>query len=185
VAAYTKGYLLETDLDAHVEHIRTELRMLSGSESRDADDYTDAVITTGETLADMASYWSEALAEERRYIVWALLQLNGLVYDLERQAIVSLMPREEMVPVLALGLADRWEQRDGGLWIQAKYLPPKGKRDNPHAPLPIQYKLDHLQRRQVRELARSGISVRKLAKHFGVSRTAIWRVLHITAEPDE
>ena len=39
--------------------------MLSSSERRDADDDTDAVITGGETLADMASYWSEALAEDR------------------------------------------------------------------------------------------------------------------------
>jgi hypothetical protein len=95
------------------------------------------------------------------------------------------MPREEMVPVLALGLADRWEQRDGGLWVVAEYLPPKRKRDNPQAPFPMQYKLGHLQRRQVRDLARSGMSVRTLATHFGLSRTAIWSVLHLTAEPTD
>jgi hypothetical protein len=185
VAAFTKGYLSEEDLDAQVERIRAELRMLSGSVSRDAVDDTDAAITAGETLADMASYWGEALAEERRDIVWALLTLNGLVYDLERQAIAGLMPREEMLPVLTLGLTSRWEQRDSGLWLRAEYLPPKRKRINPHAPLPMQYKLDLLQRRHVRELARSGMTVRQLAKHFGVSRTAIWRVLHITAEPND
>lgn len=185
VAAFTKGYLSEEDLDVQVERIQAELHMLSGSASRDADDYTDAAITAGETLADMASYWSEALPEERRDIVWALLQLNGLVYDLERQAITGLISRDEMLPVLALGLENQWEQRDGGMWIRAKHLPPKRKRDNPHAPLPMQYKLDLLQRRQVRELAGSGMSVRQLAKHFGVSRTAIWRVLHITAEPND
>src|SRR5215472_14265842 len=78
VAAYTKGYLSETDPDAHVERVRAELRMLSGARRRDDADYTNAAITAGETLAGMASYWSEALPEERRDIVWALLQLNGL-----------------------------------------------------------------------------------------------------------
>jgi hypothetical protein len=145
VAAFTKGYLSEADLDAHVERIQSEFRLLSGSASRDVDDYTDAAITAGETLAVMASYWSEALAEERRDIIWALLTLNGLVYDLQRQAIVGLIPREEMLPVLALGLASRWEQRDSGLWLRAEYLPPRRKRDNSHASLPMQYKLDYEQ----------------------------------------
>jgi hypothetical protein len=177
VAAFTKGYLSEQDLDAQVERIRTELHLLSGSASRDVVDDTDAAITAGETFSDMASYWGEALPEERRDIVWALLKLNGLVYDLERQAIEGLMPRDEMLPVLSLGLGHRWEQRDGALWIRAEYLPAKRRRINPHAPLPMQYKLDDEQRARARDMARAGMTMRKIAEHFGVSPMAIWRAL--------
>jgi hypothetical protein len=77
--------------------------MPSGAGSRDADDSTDAAIPAGETLADMVGYGSEALAEARRDIVWALLKIDGPVYDFERRAIVGLLPREEMLPVLSLG----------------------------------------------------------------------------------
>ena len=48
--------------------------------------------------------WTEATVEERRDIVWSLLMVGGLVYDLERRAIVGLIPRSPMLPVLALGL---------------------------------------------------------------------------------
>ncbi|MGZ3676124.1 MAG: hypothetical protein ACXVCO_17610 [Ktedonobacterales bacterium] len=44
-----------------------------------------------------------------------MLNLNDLIYDLERQAIVGLLLREDMLPVFALGLELRWEQRDNGL----------------------------------------------------------------------
>jgi hypothetical protein len=146
--------------------------VLSISASRDFAEYTDAAIAAGETLADMASYWSEALPEERRDIVWALLKLNGLVYDLERQAIVGLVTREDLLPVLFLGLGNHWEQRDEGLWILDEYLP-------------MQYKLDHLQRQQVREMARLGMTVRQLAIHFGVPRMAIWRTLRVDDERND
>lgn len=59
--------------------------------------------------------WREAVAEERRDMVWALLLLGGLVYDLERRAIVGLVPRPDMLPVLSLGLVPRWKPADGGL----------------------------------------------------------------------
>jgi hypothetical protein len=61
----------------------------------------------------MASYWDEALSEKRRDMVWALLTIGGLIYDLERQGIVGivgLVPRPDTLPVLALGLGDQWEQ---------------------------------------------------------------------------
>src|SRR5581483_410398 len=136
------------------------------------------------TLADMASYWGEALPEERRDIVWALLTLNGLIYDLERGAIVGLIPRDDMFPVLALGLEPRWEPRENGLWLREELLPPKRKRQNPHAPLPMQYKLDLFQRRQAREMAQSGMTIRQIADHFGVSRMTIWRALRAGDEPN-
>jgi hypothetical protein len=61
----------------------------------------------------MASYWDEALPEERLDldIVWSLLQLGGLLYDLERWAIVGLIPRLDMLHVLTLGLAAQRERR--------------------------------------------------------------------------
>jgi hypothetical protein len=80
VIAFTKGYLAESDLDIQVEHIRTELGMLSAPLMQGTDSNTDAAITAGEILSDMASFWKEALPEERRDIVWALLAPNGLVY---------------------------------------------------------------------------------------------------------
>jgi hypothetical protein len=72
------------------------------------------------------------MLEERRDIVWSLLNAEGLIYDLERRVIVGLMPREG---VLALGLeATRmWVQRDGGLWLREEYRPPKIERDEPSA----------------------------------------------------
>jgi hypothetical protein len=182
IITFTKGYLSESDLDIQVEHIRKELGMLSAPLMQGAYDNTDAVITAGETLSDMASFWMEALPEERRDIVWALLTPNGLVYDLERAAIVGLTPRDDMLPALALGLESRWEQRAGGLWLCAEHLPPKRKRQDPHAPLPMQYKLDFLERGQAREMARSGMTMRQIAEHFGVSRMAIWRSLNAEEE---
>ncbi|GHO66877.1 hypothetical protein KSC_057690 [Ktedonobacter sp. SOSP1-52] len=75
-------------------------------------------LSTGEALADMAASWSEAAPKERRDLVGGLLTVEGLVYDLERQVIVGLIPRPSVLPVLALGLQQtgKWEQREGGLW---------------------------------------------------------------------
>jgi hypothetical protein len=95
------------------------------------------------------------------------------------------MPREEMLPVLALGLARRWEQQDSSLWRRAECLPPKRKRENPHLSLPKQYKLDYEQRERVRQMALADATVRKIAVHFGVSRTAIWRIVHVEEELDD
>ncbi|WP_244422010.1 hypothetical protein [Ktedonobacter racemifer] len=66
----------------------------------------------------MAASWSEATPEERRDIVVGLLMMEGLVYDLEHQVIVGLIPRPSVLPVLALGLQQtgKWEQREEGLW---------------------------------------------------------------------
>jgi hypothetical protein len=54
-------------------------------QTRDTASATQAELDAGETLADLASYWGEAAAEERRDMVWALLALDGLIYDLVRQ----------------------------------------------------------------------------------------------------
>ena len=71
------------------------------------------------------------------------------------------------------------------LWLQDEHLPPKLERANPHAPLPMQYKLDVLQRRQAQEMTRSGMTIRQVADHFGVSRMAIWRALRATDGTDD
>jgi DNA invertase Pin-like site-specific DNA recombinase len=178
VLAFTKGYLSEEDLDAENVRISAELGALTAPALQGApDDTAEEFITHGEMLADMASYWKDAQPEERRDIVWTLLNLNGLVFDLERRAIVGLIPRAHVVQVLAMGLAPTWEQHENGLWLQDDYLPPKLERENPHAPLPMQFKLDWLQRQQAQEMARSGMTIRQVADHFGVSRMAIWRAL--------
>ncbi len=178
VAAFTKGYLSESDLDAQMERIRAELATMPLPLQRDPAAFAQAAIAAGETLADMASYWLEAVPEERRDIVWTVLTLGGLVYDLERGVIVGLLPRPDVLPVLALGLAHRWEPREGGLWLQPAYWPAKRHRGNPHRPPPPECKLSTAQAEQVRALVRAGRSVRALAAEFGVSRGAIWRIMH-------
>ena len=129
VTAFTKGYLTEQVLDAQIERIRGELQALPPQVMRSAAASMKAILAAGETLEDMASYWEEALPGERRDIVWALLTVGGLVFDLERQTIVGLLPRGDMLPVLALGLAERWEQRGDELWFREAFLPAKLARD--------------------------------------------------------
>jgi site-specific DNA recombinase len=176
VMAFTKGYLSEHELDGQVERIRAELQSLPAPEVRTPEECTEAAIVAGETLTDMAGYWHEALAEERRDIVWALLNLSGLIYDLERRAIVGLLPRPDMLPVMALGLDARWEHRGDGLWLQEAHLPPRLERDEMRH-VPYQRKLTPAQCRQARALVASGKTLRAVAAHFNVSRMAIWRIL--------
>lgn len=176
VVAFTKGYLPEYELDQQVDRIRAELQSLPAPEVRTPEECTEAAIVAGETLADMAQYWHEALPEERRDIVWALLNLGGLIYDLERRAIVGLLPRADILPVMGLGLAGMWEPRDEGLWLRDEHMPPKLKRDQMRH-VPYQRKLTLAQCRQARALVASGKSIRHVAAHFNVSRMAIWRVL--------
>jgi len=104
VTAFTKGYMTEEELDAEVERIRSELFTLPIPIEQDKEAITKAAISAGETLADMAGYWSEAAPEERRDMVGGLLMVEGLIYDLERQTIVGLIPKPTVLPVLALGL---------------------------------------------------------------------------------
>jgi hypothetical protein len=182
VAAFTKGYLPEADLDRQMERIRSELATLPLPAVRDPETFTQAVIAAGETLADMAGYWAEAVSEERRDIVWSVLHLNGLIYDLERQAMIGLQPRADVLPVLGLGLEHRWEVREGGLWLRAEYWPAKRRRPDPHRPPLPEPKLSSEQRQQAQALMRAGGSLRTVAQRFGVSRGAIWRLMHAAAD---
>ena len=138
-----------------------------------------AALDAGETLSDMASYWGEATAEEWRDMVWALLALEGLIYDLERQGIVGLAPRPDTLPVLALGLGEQWEQRpDGGLWLRdgatGGQLRPAGLEDKPP------FRPGNL-RSQLRDEAlaqlRAGQSPQQVADTFGVSYWVILRLI--------
>ena len=108
--------------------------------------------------------------------MWALLNLNGLIYDLERGVIVGLVPRDDMLPVMALGLSARWENRGDGLWLQEALLPPRLERDEMRH-VPYQRRLTPAQCRQARALVASGKTLRAVAAHFNVSRMAIWRIL--------
>ena len=92
-ALFRKGYISEQDLDAQMEEIRAEQFMLPVPEIRDAQRQTQEALSAGDTLAVMADYWGEALPDERRDMVWSLLTLEGLIYDLERHVIVGLKPR--------------------------------------------------------------------------------------------
>lgn len=175
VQAFAKGYLSEHDLDAQVDRLRVELQTLPPPNTRTVEECAEAAIVAGETLTDMASYWDEALPEERRDIVWSLLQLGGLLYDLERRAIVGLLPRPDMLPVLALGLSAQWERRGDELWLRQEFIPPKLERSEVRL-TPDQFKLSPADREAARRLLTEGKTMRQVAEHFGVSRMAIWRI---------
>ena len=157
--------------------IQQELQTLPVPMARNVAEFTQAAITAAATLSDMAAYWFEAAEEERRDIVWALLTLGGLVYDLERQDIVGILPRADVEPVLAVGLAPRWQQGEGGLWLLREWWPPKRPRDDYHRPPLIPPKLNEEQAAEARRLVESGLSLRVVAKQFSVSRMAVHRAL--------
>ncbi len=180
VSVFTKGYMTEHDLDEQMEHIRSELFTLPVPVVRDTEEVVQSAITAGETLADMADYWSEATTEERRDIVWSLLVLEGLIYDLERRTIVGLLPRSGVLPVLALGLegTGQWYQHEGMLLLQPEYLPMKQvQRDNPHLPPPQQPSMTPEQQQEAIAFVLNGMSLRQVAKHFGTSRESVRRVM--------
>ncbi len=165
VNAYAKGFLSEEKLDALVGRIRAELVTLPLPQLHDAEAVTRAALAAGETLSDMAGYWGEASDEERRDMVWALLALGGLIYDLEHQGIVGLIPRPDTLPVLALGLGAGWEQRDEGLWLRetagAIYARSTGLAD---APPMRSTSLSSSQRDQALEQVRAGRSPRQVGR---------------------
>lgn len=179
VTAFAKGYLTEEDLDTQMERVRGELFALPVPARRNVDECIELAISAGETLTDMSAYWAEATAEERRDILWALLNAEGLLYDLERWAIVGVYPRADVLPVLTVGLdAERWEQRGEVLWLRETYLPPK--RDRPpvnHPPL-TERKLNAEQAAEAIALVRSGKTLREVGRIFDVSYGAIWRLMH-------
>jgi hypothetical protein len=108
VSAFLKGDITEEDLDTQMEQIRSELSELPVPALPDAEEVQPATILAGETLSEMAAYWKEATAEERRDLVWALLRLEGLLYDLERGMIVGLVPRPDVLPVVSTGARRNW-----------------------------------------------------------------------------
>lgn len=180
VTTFTKGYITEEFLDAQMERLRSELFTLPVPMEQDAEAVTRAAISAGETLTDMAGYWSEATQDERRDIVGGLLIVEGLIYDLERQVIVGLLPRSSVLPVLALGLegTGKWEQRERGLWLHSDYWPPKRDLDKRHLPPPAQPSLSPAQREEaVRLLQQPGMSIRKVAHALGTSRGTIQRLV--------
>ncbi len=122
-----KGYITEQGFDEQGERIRAELFSLPMPTMQDAERITLAALTAGETLERVVDYWSEAMPEERRDIVWSLLNADGLIYDLERHIILGLRPRAGVLPALALGLeaTEMWEQREDGLWLREDYWPAK------------------------------------------------------------
>jgi hypothetical protein len=180
VGVFAKGYLDEAELDTHIERIRAELATLPAPTfTRSTDERIVAAVKAGETLADMAGYWDEATDEERRDIVWGLLQLEGLIYDLEQRVIVGLVPRPDVLPVLALGLVDTWDVRDGGLWLREELRAshaerPEARLDGPPFRANV---LSPVGQAQALELIRAGRSPQQVANELGVSYWVISRLL--------
>lgn len=178
VTLFKKGYIAESELDDQMESIRFELFELPVPEVKDPEKAAEEAISAGETLERMADYWNEATAEERRDIVWSLLNAEGLVYDLERHVIVGLKPRASVLPVLALGLesTSMWEQRDDGLWLRENYWPPKLDREAPRLPSHPP-SLTPTQQEQAIMLIRQGMTLRKVADLLGTSYESIHRLV--------
>jgi len=185
MALYVKGYISEEKLDTQMEPIRAELFTLPVPVERTADEMVQAALSVGETFSGMADYWMEATLEERRDIVWSLLTLEGLIYDLERRVIVGLVPRPSVLPVLALGLEStgQWEQREAGLWLRSEYLPAKLQGDNPHFPPAQLPSLVPAQQEEALALIKQGMSVRRVARHFGVSHMSVHRLVQKASIP--
>jgi transposase len=176
VTAFAKGYLTEEDLDAQVAPLRAELFALP---LRLAHNAVQETLNVGETLEEVASYWSEAAHEQRQEIVTGFLAGEGLIYDLERRAIVGLLPHASVLPVLTLGLQHtaQWEQRDGGLWLLQDSWPPKQDLTKRHIPPPPPPSLSPAQREEaVKLLHEPGMSLRNVASRLGTSRATIHRL---------
>ena len=176
ITTFTKGYITEQTIDEEMERIRAELFSLPLPTEQDAEKITQEALTAGETLERVADYWSEALPEERRDMVWSLLVADGLIYDLERHVIIGLKPRVGVLPALALGLeaTSMWEQHDGGLWLHEDYWPPKL---NKTGLLPSQPpSMTPAQQEQAIMLIRQGMSLRKIAELLGTSHESVHRL---------
>ncbi len=187
INVYTKGYITEREMDEKMERIRTELFALPVLMAKDPQRATQETLSAGETLMRMADYWNEAAEEERRDMVWSLLNAEGLLYDLERHVIVGLKPRSAVLPVLALGLeaTSMWEQREDSLWLREDYLPPKLDRGHPHLPSHPPA-LTPAQQEQAIMLIRQGMSLRKIAELLETSHESVRRFLKdqgITMQP--
>jgi hypothetical protein len=86
-----------------------------------------------------------------------------------------------MLLVLALGLVDQWEQREGRLWRRGLDTVPKLAQEKLPPP-PTPPALSPEQRAEALALVRSGVSLRKVAAQFpGVSCGAIRRLMRAEA----
>jgi len=161
-----------------MERMRAELFALPVVAVQDTQETVREALSLGETLEHMADYWNEAMPEERRNIAWSLLKVEGLIYDLERQAIIGLLPHEGVLPVLAMGLeaTEMWEQRGNGLWLREKYWPPVIP-VGPRVPPPQEPGLTPAQQERAIILIRQGMSLREVAELFDTSHQTIHRLV--------
>jgi len=169
VTAFKKGYMTVEDLTAHVMSICLEVLTLS----------IRRPTLSADALLDIVRSWSEAAPEKRRDIVSGLLMAEGLIYDLERQAIVGLIPQPSVLQVLGLGLekTGNWELRAGEIWLREECWPPKCDLPVRHLPPPAQQRLSPAQQEEaVRLLQEPGMSLRKVAAILGASRETIHRL---------
>jgi len=175
VSVFMKGYITEEEFDEQGERIRAELFALPVPTVQDAERITQAALSAGETLERVADYWNEAMPEERRDIVWSLLNSDGLVYDLERHIILGLKPRVGVLPALALGLeaTEMWEQREDELWLREDYWPPKRDVVSNGGRPPI---LSKAEQERAIMLIRQGMPLEKIAELFNTSHDTIRRL---------
>ena len=82
-----------------------------------------------------------------------------------------------MLPVLALGIGDGWEMREGGLWRRAVEKAAPSSCDRRTKPPPTPFALTLEQQAEARQMIAAGQSLRQVGRHFGVSYGAIWGLL--------
>jgi transposase len=107
-------------------------------------------------------------------MVWSLLHAEGLIYDLERHAIVGLKPRAGVLDVMALGLeaTGMWERREETLWLREDYWPPKRERENLGRPP----SLTPAEQERAIMLIRQGMPLKKVAELFDTSYEVVRRL---------
>lgn len=176
---FTKGYIHEDELDENMERIRTELFALPMTIVKDTKELVQEALTMGETLGHIGDHWNETTPEERRDIVWSLLKAEGLIYDIERQVIVGLLPRNSVMPILALGLESTkmWESSEGGLWLRQEYWPPQITHTGPHLPPPQKSSMTPAQQERAIMLIRQGMSLRQIADLLETSYQSVYRLV--------
>jgi transposase len=181
VMAFAKGYISEEELDIEIARVRSTLLSLPRVRGYGSgEEYGQHAIAVGKSLMEAANCWISGTSTERRDLVWSMLDLNGLVYDLQRQCIVGIKPRDVALPALKLGLQEHWRLHDQGLWLREEYIDiyaATGKVELGDALRSRGRRLGADQWQEAKHLLQEGMPPQEVARHFHVSTWVILRLI--------
>lgn len=154
---------------------------------------TQAAMAAGNQIAQLPELWAAAEAHDDllalRELVLSLFTQGGLTWDADARIITHLRPHAEYVPSLRMALHD-WTWGESGFTRPASLSSnePKAPRRIIRDPrtktdirreVPTQkYALSPEQQRAALAALESGQSMRAVARQYGVSHGAIWRLAH-------